>query len=130
MDSGSTLSEYFKKIILEFISSLKETVFLEDERKGELFMVSFFFERMDPFSLATYGIDYILPRQKEILARDDSFFINNPSIFRGIPSDRIEYYSQYWSENKICEENKTIIWEYMDTILEILKQFKLLSCDK
>lgn len=115
-----------KQIILEFVNELKK-VFPPTDRDvhSDLQLMEFFFKNMEPNSLFKHLVKEVLPHVDQIKARDDKFFLNNKSVFAGLPEKRIKEISIAWETGKIDKENKDVIWEYFDTIVKLVKRIKM-----
>lgn len=125
MSGTRTLVHNLKDTILELIADLKDNIFDLEDEKGELMLVEFFFKRMNPESLMQHVISHIIPWKKKILNKDQQFFLENKKIFQGLPEDRLSYYGQIIAESKrLNEDDKTTIWSYFHTILEIAEAYK------
>jgi len=112
-----------KNTQLEFISDLKENVFSGLIEQGELFTVTFFFERLHPARCMDHVVSNVLPWKKQIQNRDDHFFLNNKHIFEGLPADRVEYYAEKLAKD-IDQESKNVMWDFFDTMIELAEAYK------
>jgi hypothetical protein len=121
--TSTSLCIDIKNTQLEFIADLKENVFSGPIEQGELFTVSFFFERLHPERAMDHVVSHVLPWKKQIRKRDVHFFQNNKHIFEGLPADRVEYYSEKLSKD-IDEESRNVMWEFFDTMIELAEQYK------
>lgn len=66
----------------------------------------------------------ILPLQEIIKNRDDEFFRKNNSLFSDLNKKNVNYFRNIWfSENILDEDDKEAIWDWVDTITEILKRY-------
>lgn len=122
--TNSEIIQDLKDTLLEFLIDLKENIALKPEEQGDLAIVEFFFNQMTCSNLMQHFIAHVLPWENAIKCRDDKFFINNKRIFGGLPSDRVEYFSQMWKGNRLTQEDRDSIWEYFDTMVEIARQYK------
>lgn len=125
MSSDDSIIDDLKETILEFIVDMKDNVFTTEDEKADMMLVEFFFRKHDKTYIMKHAIDFILPWKKKIKARNDNFFIENRKIFAGIPEDRIDYFSSLWTrEDKITQDDKDAIWEYFDTIIDLIEQYR------
>jgi len=68
-------------------------------------------------------VTHVLPWKTQIRKRDVHFFQDNKHIFEGLPSDRVEYYSEKLSKD-IDEESRNVMWEFFDTMVELAERYK------
>lgn len=70
-------------------------------------------------------INKVLPYKKQIIERDVNFFLNNDSIFSGLPEDRVKYYSSVIASGKrINKEYRITIWEYFDSLIAFAELYQ------
>jgi len=111
-----------KTTILELIEDLKDNVFTSQAEIGDLILVEFFFKRMHPERIMNHIISKVLPWKKKIHDRDQKFFLENTSLFVGLPKDRIQHYSSMI--NNLTGEDKKTIWLYFDTVIAIAENYR------
>lgn len=103
--------------ILEFVEDLRTHVFPSPADSGELLIVRQFFSLLPVRSVADHVVRHVLPHASQIRSRDEKFFLDNKSIFAGLPDARVHYYSSAWEDGRIDDENKAVIWQYFDTLI-------------
>ena len=114
-----------KETLLDFIADLKDNIFYTNEEKGELMLVEFFFKRLHTGRVMQHILKHVVPHKKMIKNRDLDFFIENRSIFSGLPEDRIDHYSDVLShQTKIDDDDMNVIWQYFETMIAIAEQYK------
>ena len=115
-----------RKTLVEFINDLRQNVLTEPREVGDLNLVSFFLERLNDEALISNVTKNILPYEKQITARDHTFFIKNRSIFQGMDEKTIDYFAGLWKpeSNRLSQEDRDCIWAYMDTIIAIANNYK------
>lgn len=116
-----------KSTVLDLINDLKENVFTRQDEQGDLMMTEFFFKRMHAEAIMNYVIKFVLPFKDKVVRRDVSYFIDNPTIFGGLPEDRVSYYADVISgrgATTISEGDRNVIWEYFDTLIAIAENYK------
>ncbi len=114
-----------KSTILDLISDLKENVFTHSDEQEDLMLVEFFFKRLHPERVMQHIIKKVIPHKNKICSRNIDFFVYNKAIFAGLPDDRIAHYGHIITEtNRLDKEDKKVIWEYFDTILELAEDYK------
>jgi len=114
-----------KNTILELIGDLKDNIFDQEEERGDLMLVEFFFRRMHPERVIDHVSAFALPHKLQIKNRDINFFLENRKIFSGLPEDRIDYYSNMIAVGtKLSEEDRQTIWDYFDLFITLAESYR------
>lgn len=117
--------EDLKSTILDLVTELSENVFIKQNEKDDMTIIEFFFTKMSADSIASHVIKTILPHASKIMNRDTDYFLSNEGIFSGLSKDKIQYYGDIIRDPKrMTEENRDIVWQYLDTILMIATSLK------
>ena len=117
--------EDLKSTILDLITELSENVFTKQNEKDDMTIIEFFFTKMSADSISAHVIKTILPHASKIMNRDTDYFLSNEGIFSGLSKDKIQYYGDIIRDPKrMTEENRDIVWQYLDTILMIATSLK------
>ena len=120
------LAGQMRQTISEFVTELKTKIFTEPQEQGDLVLVEFFFSKLHDSMMMNEVIQNVLPWENQIKGRKSEFFLNNRNVFKGIPEDRIEYFSSMWKgdNQRLSKDDKDTIWAYFDTMLAIAKAYK------
>lgn len=120
------LFRQMRQTINEFITEIKTNIFTEPQEQGDLVLVEFFFKKLHDSMMMKEVIQNVLPWESQITERKTEFFLNNKNVFKGIPEDRIEYFSSMWKgdNSRLTQDDKDTIWAYFDTMLAIAKAYK------
>ena len=111
--------------ILDLVHDLKENVFSSSDEQGDLMMVEFFFKRMHQERIMEHIIQQILPHKNKIKDRNIDFFLSNRVLFAGLPSDRVDYYSNIIATgSRLCSDDRDVIWQYFDTLLALAESYR------
>ena len=114
-----------RNTILELIGDLKDNIFDREDEKGDLMLVEFYFKRMHPERVIDYITSLALPHKSKIKARDVNFFLENKSIFAGLPEDRIEHYSNIIATgDRLGDDDRQIIWCYFDLFIRLAESYR------
>lgn len=121
--------ESIKTTVLEFVKDLKDNVFTNVTEQGELALVEFWFQKMTPHSVANHVVSHVLPYEKEIKTKNVMFFIKEKdNIFKGLPSERIEYFSQLVTlpsnRGGMSDDDKNTVWVYFQSLVGLAKEYK------
>lgn len=119
--------EQIKNTVLEFILDLKDNIFTNE--KGDLMLVEFFFRKMSEIDIANQIVKHVLPYKNRIENREIEFFNEKKGeIFKGLPVNRVEYFSQLITKDEsnggMSEENKEIVWSYFDALVLLAERYK------
>jgi len=111
--------------VLELIADLKDNIFVQEEEIGDLMLVEFFFKKMHPERIMNHIVSKVLPWKEQIKKRDQEFFLQNSSLFQGLPEDRISHYTNTIVKgDRIDDDNRNIVWQYFDTIIQLAETYK------
>ena len=117
------LADSLKKIVLEFIVDVRDNILNTVEDRGDLLLVELYFKRIDPLALLEDVHKHVYPHKDKIKRHDTLFFIENRDhIFKGLPADRIDYFTGVLvTSGKVEEENRAVVWKYFETIIQIIE---------
>jgi hypothetical protein len=124
-------TELFYKTFAEFLEQMVALYPNDSIMKGYTTKFNIVNYIRPPFVIKTFQ-DILLPYEREIIRKDDSFFINSDF------SSEIGTYSDQVGQEELIEElnriksiflkasdtNKQIIWKYMQTIIVCLGKLK------
>ena len=120
----SSVEDLCKKTILELIDDLKEYVFTESDEQSDIMMVELFFRSKPALEIVYHIIQHILPHEHHITAKNDRFFVDNKQLFEGLPSQKIGYYTNQLTSDRIDADDKEMIWKYFNTLVKLAKKYK------
>ena len=68
----------------------------------------------------------ILPLHEYVKNRDDGFFLNNSILYTGgnINLEKVDHFKEIWSSDKLDEEDRNIIWQWMECLFTISQKYK------
>jgi len=120
------IAQMLKDNILQFLTNFRDQVFKgKSTEQADIQIVYSFFNLAGTFAIMDYAVEYILPHKQQIKTKNLNFFEEQKDlIFKGLPKDKINYYSEYVKQGKITKENMNVIWQYFDTILELCITYK------
>ncbi len=114
-----------KKTVIDLLKELK-VVFNTYEEITDFDIVILFFRHVSEEKIMDHIIDKVLPHKKMIENRNQNFFVQNSQhIFKGIPEDRIQHYTdEIVKGDRIEDEDRECVWEYFDYIIELVDDYK------
>lgn len=112
-----------KQTALELITELRQSIFVKPEEQGDMALMEIGIKMIGDEDILTNAITYTLPWKNKVKERDDKFFLDNKHLFEGLPDDKVKYYGQIIC-NEIDQEDKDVIWQYIDTIVSIAEKHK------
>ena len=67
----------------------------------------------------------LLPHKALVVNRDDTFFLENSLLAtKGhVESEKADFLATMWRENRLDEQDKLIIWEWMDVFMQIADKY-------
>jgi hypothetical protein len=125
-DNNSLKIKLFNTQFMDLVSQLSQMypedsslILLQTSASGMIYM--------NPESFASTIVDYLAPYNEKILARDESFFLNEiKDEFEGdtIVSDEIKKVHSIWISPDTTDETKSTIWKYFIFMVKLGKTMK------
>jgi hypothetical protein len=127
-----------KDLVLEFLDSLHASLPDEDD----IFALRIYYDlKKDPHSIMMDFIKQMMPQEKYIKARDDTYFKTNGAIFANIGKkdsddgvtqakkdklrqEKMYHFSRLWDTGVIDSKSKESIWMYFDTFIALVKRYQ------
>nr|QBK86764.1 MAG: uncharacterized protein LCMAC103_00950 [Marseillevirus LCMAC103] len=119
-----------RKVVKELISDLRDHVFTANDEYVDLLFVEMYFDKLPPQELMKNMIDRVVPHADMIAGRNETFFLEHPVLFQDLKADRTQHYKGFWKDRRVTAEDKNVIWEYFDTILEIAQNYEAADVEK
>ena len=113
-----------RKAVKELISDLRDYVFTADDEYVDLLVVELYFDKLPSQILMQNMIDRVVPHAAMITGRNETFFLEHPVLFHELKAERINHYKNFWEGSQVSPDDKIVIWEYFDTILEIAQNYR------
>ena len=114
-----------KDTVLDLLRTLKENMFTRNDEQGDMLMMEIFFKNMHQERVMQHVVRHVLPHASVIEARKIEFFAQNRELFSGLPEDRIDYYNDLiMNSDRLDDEDKEEIWDYLNTIVELAKMYR------
>lgn len=131
MSSGRLYSKLTRKQQLIIKSHVKD--FLVDLQTGiftksadeidDMNTVKNYFEMLHEEHVCKHIEDHIYPHRKRVRGKDLAFFLNDKSLFAGLPEKKLAYYSrEITNDRRISVEDRESIWEYIIVMIDLLEQ--------
>lgn len=126
--SSFEILKNLKDTIIDLITVLRNEILIHPDEKGDMIMVEFFFGQMHEDMIMQHVIRHVLPHSSEIKNREETFFVENNSLYSGLPCERISHYTNLVSNsNSISAEDRKEIWDYFDTIVALAESYRKLK---
>lgn len=107
-----------KTTILDLIRDLRDNIFEEIHEQRDLSTVEFFFSKMHETLVMKHVIQFILPHKNQIENKDLNFFLENTTLFSGLPQNKIDYYTQLITGGqRLDEEDTDLMWDYFRNLV-------------
>lgn len=81
-------------------------------------------DQIAPWKLIEKYIEFILPIRSLVDNRDESFFLNDNEGFSKLPIKSIMNLRELWLNPSLDEEDKNIIWKWMDLFNVLAEKYK------
>jgi len=119
------ISNCIKNTLIDLISDLNDNVCTSMQEKFECSLAIPYFSSQPDYKVAKTILENVFPHAEEIKSRNVNYFSSKSgSIFKDLPADRVEYYS-----NKISHLNPddlNIVWDYFDVLIDLARQYEKL----
>jgi len=107
---------FLVKDIQTFIPESKYTLWL---------LVKNFFNEMSEEELMDHIIKSVVPYKSQIMKKDETFFLNNKTIFGELPSEEVDYVRNMVGKEGILEdEDKEGFWNYFKVFITLAEEYK------
>ncbi|ALX27588.1 hypothetical protein GMAR_ORF214 [Golden Marseillevirus] len=118
---ATKFEDILKKEVLGMLDELLSVFAEEKENRADVLLVKLFFTALPSDKLMEHFVKHVLPHEKRILEREEKFFIENTSIWQGLPENKVKMVSEMWQKGRFTEEDKEMLWAYFDCFLELSK---------
>ena len=115
------------QILLDFKSNLisfLDELIINFPEEGDLIILRIFLNDQVPIEevMKTF-CEKSLPFKDAIKKRDETFFMNNNSLFEKVNQNKVNHFRKLWTSPKLDEEDKEIIWAWYDTFILLAEKY-------
>ena len=117
---------HIKTTVLELVTFIRNEVPHSEETEQDLEFIENFFFMMKNSDLADHVKLKVLPLEEEISERNTDFFLSkeNRGIFSIVPEEKYKFFTDAIKNKKVPEEAILCIFDYFDTLIELVKLIK------
>lgn len=114
----------FKHTVVSLIDEIIE----QFPRDSDLILCRLYIKDQIPTeNLMDIFIKYFLPQKQSILNKEDSFFTEGTRDFFIQLNLKNNLFEKIWKSNVLDEDDRTIIWDWMETIVIIVDKYNNLE---
>jgi len=114
----------YKKLLSSFCDELIEQFPNEgDFRVAKVILDS---GQMSIDNMMTNFIHNTDDKMKEMIRNKDEKFFLEENPFSFLSNARFDKFSHMWTSDNLDDEDKTVLWEWMDALVKISNKYKLL----
>lgn len=115
-----------KRMVVDLINDLKDNIFnTSEEEEEDMIKIELYFSRAHADTVYKHVTDYIYPHKDKINDKNLMFFISEKSIFAGLPSEKVSYYSkEITNSNRIHPTDRDAIWDHFIAIVRCIDSRK------
>jgi hypothetical protein len=114
----------YKKLLSSFCDELIEQFPNEgDFRVAKVILDS---GQMSIDNMMTNFIHNTDDKMKEMIRNKDEKFFLEENPFSFLSNARFDKFSRMWTSDNLDDEDKTVLWEWMDALVKISNKYKLL----
>ena len=119
--SNQKISQY-KSVLLKFLEEI-ECQFPEE---GELGLIKFCLQKLPasiPFNMFNTLIHKNNSKIKRMITERDHEFFFQSSPLGFYCKNKMKYFYEVWKSDKLDEETKCTIWDWMDVLVDIIDKY-------
>lgn len=117
----------FKNTLVSFIDEIIE----QFPRDSDLIICRIYIKDQIPVaSLIDLFIKYFLPQKQSIVNKDEEFFLNGTKDFFQDLNIKTNIFQKIWLSDVLDNEDRDIIWEWVNSIVSIVEKYHNLPSDK
>ena len=121
-NKGARYLELLQRAVLQFIENLEECVFTDDSDQAVFAVINLFFKVMPQETLMNHFVRHVLPFKTKIKDQDKDFFIENDTIFAGLPQTELSRFRE--KILALDEEDIKVIWSHFSIMLLLVERYK------
>ena len=108
----------------QFITFLDELI-AQFPREPDLVIVRIFMKDQVPIvDVMCHMVLQILPHVKRIESKDESFFLENTSLFSEISKESVIHFKRLWTSEALDDDDKDAIWQWFKSFCELAKRYQ------
>lgn len=112
----------FRNQLILFLDELIEQ--FPDE--SDLIIIRIFMKDQIPvYDVIGRYIRDLLPLKEQIIKKDARFFLDNKLLYinNNISDDKINHFKELWCSNRLDDNDRNMIWEWMNLLNKIADQY-------
>jgi hypothetical protein len=112
----------FRNQLVNFLDELIE----QFPEESDLYIIRIFLKDQIPvYDVLGRYIRDLLPLKKIVDERDEKFFLQNDVLYEqsGVALNKVNNFRQLWSSDKLDDNDREVIWQWMDLLNNIGGQY-------
>ncbi len=111
----------FKKNIISLFDELIET--FPDEK--DFILIRVVLKDQVPIQdIMNHFLQFVLPLKDRIKERDETLFTESDVFYFGLDTIGCKGLRGVWVDGKLDEDNKNVIWQWLDSFIVIVEKYK------
>ena len=108
----------------QFITFLDELI-AQFPNEPDIVIVRIFMKDQVPIAdVLCHIIQEILPHEEKIKAKDESFFLENKTLFSELSSDTVLHFKRLWTSNALDNDDREAIWQWFSSFCMLAKKYQ------
>ncbi len=108
----------------QFITFLDELI-AQFPREPDLVIVRIFMKDQVPIAdIMCHIVQQILPHEKRIKSKDESFFLENKQLFQELSPESVIHFKKLWVSDRLDSEDREAIWQWFGSFCVLAKKYK------
>lgn len=96
--------------------------------EGDLIMIRYLIaDKIAIKDIMDYIVKKLLPLSDLVKNRNDNFFLQNNILFDKLDNNKVNYFKNIWTSDKLDDQDKDIIWKWFKRILFRAEQYQKAS---
>lgn len=126
---STNIISILKRFRDSYISFIDELMQLFPDEVKLIPIRVFFVDQIPVQMVADQFIKYVLPHKKQIISKDEHYFINNDNIFNmmGDKNGDVLHFKKLWTSDRLDDEDREAIWKYFFTFIVLIEKYKQLK---
>lgn len=113
----------FKEQIITFFDELIS----QFPEEADLVILRIFLENQIPIEeVINTFIHKLLTVREMITSRNESFFLENDSLFQKISKNKVNHFKRLWRSGRLDKDDKEVVWKWVDSFVFLADKYNAL----
>jgi hypothetical protein len=119
--SNTDILVQFKNGLISFFDELIE----QFPEEPDLVIIRIFFNDQVPIQdVVEHFILILVSVRSKIERRDESFFLENNSLFQQLAKSKVNHFKRLWKSGRLDKHDKEVVWKWVDSFVFLADRYK------